>query len=227
MRKPPKVTETEMRAALASIRHRHRDDDNTSTHLLDSEDPRDVLAYLRRRGAAGLLDGDVTAALTVRIWLWWEGERVEVWLLEQAEARGLNRKQTGAPLGITTGWGLVLRLTYKRGLIADEAAVAARTNPQLTRAQWLADHRDEILRIARTLVEHRGLLSEETAEELSTIRADVREGRCTPAFFADLSWSVDAVADALASDVAVDHPLRCALADWPALAAAYPPPDSR
>lgn len=223
MWKPPKVSDAQMRVARNAIRARHADDDNTSTHLL-SDDPREVLAYLRRRGGSGLLDADITDALTIRLWLWWEGERAEVWLLEQAEKRRLNRKKVGAVLGLTKGQSLVNRLDYKRDLIADDTADAAEPAPN--RKQWLAQHQDQLAAVAQTLVDYRDRLTEATAEELAGVRRDLRAGAWTHTSFTALGWAVEEVAvDPLVAELPAGDRLLLALAAWPELAAGYPPAD--
>lgn len=227
MRKPPKVSETRMRQALDAIRDRHATDDNTSTHLL-SDDPREVLAYLRRRGVRELRGDatghDVVDGLTLRIYLWWEGERAEVWLMQAGVTLGLTGKTIGAPLGVRSRAGLMKRIEYKRALIADDTAVAAQ--PQTGRTAWLAGHRDELLAIAGTLVEHWDLFGEDTLENLIEVRSDWRDGTCTPESFAYLDWAIEDVAvDPAVAGLAADHVLRELLARWPRLLTSYPPPD--
>lgn len=223
MRKPPKVTDAQMREARDAIRGRHAGDDNTSTHLL-SDDPREVLDYLRRRGTAGLLNDDIVDALTIRIWLWWEGERTEVWLLEQADRRHL-RAEAGVPLGIHGSQSFAQRLKYKRGLVAADTAEVVDRAP--TRQRWLAEHRAQIAATAAALVDCWDLVDETTAAEvLVDVRHDLRAGVCTHASFTAVGWAVDevAVAPAVAALPAAD-PRRRALASWSALAAGYPAAD--
>jgi hypothetical protein len=227
MRKPPKVSSARLQRALDGIHNRHADDDNTSTHLLSS-DPREVLAYLQRRGVRELRGDanghDVVDALTLRIWLWWEGERAEVWFMAAGVQLGLTGKTIGEPLGVTTRAGVMSRLDYKRELIADDTAGVEQA--QTGRVAWLAEHRDEIVAVARTLVEHWDLVSEETAEQLVEVRHDLREGRCTPESFAYIDWAVEDVAiDPAVVELPVGNPLKRALAAWSRLLASYPPAD--
>lgn len=127
MTTPPRPTPAEYESALRRIHDRRRaaGDDHP---LALSEDPRDVLAYLRRRGRAGLVvddtGDDITDALTLRLWLWWEGEAAELWLLEAAERLGRNRKAIGAALGIKSGQGVVDRIERKRDMLGHARTAA-------------------------------------------------------------------------------------------------------
>jgi hypothetical protein len=220
-----------MRQARDAIRDRHAADDNTSTHLL-SDDPREVLAYLRRRGVRELRGDttghDVVDGLTLRIYLWWEGERTEVWLMQAGVTLGLTGKTIGAPLGVRSRAGLMKRIEYKLALIAADTVddTAADTQSQAGRTKWLADHRDELLAIAGVLVKHWDLFGEDTLENLVEVRSDWRAGTCNPESFAYLDWAIDDVAvDPAIAGLAADHPLRELLTRWPRLLAAYPPAD--
>lgn len=137
MTTPPRPTRDEYDAALHRLHARRRNagDDHP---LALSEDPREVLAYLRQRGRAGLIadatGDDVIDALTLRLWLWWEGEAAELWLLEAAEALGRNRRTVGAVLGLDSGQGMVdrikrLRPKLGRDSVAAEPAPAAAAAP--------------------------------------------------------------------------------------------------
>jgi hypothetical protein len=225
MRRPPEVTTAMRDEALAAIHRRHADDDNTSTHLL-SDDPVEVLTYLRRRGVRELRGDehghDIEDALTLRLWLWWTGEAAELWLLDAAEGLGLNRRRIGARLGVRTGQGLVDRREYKRHLLAGAtAADQAPPPPDATTAaqRWLEAHRRQIHSVASTLVDHWDLADDEAVEWLVEVRSDLRDNACTPGSFAYIGWAVEAV-DAVPAVRALpaDHPLRQALVAWPALA---------
>ncbi len=136
MTTPPRPDRADYEAALRRIHERRRraGDDHP---LALSEDPRDVLAYLRKRGRGGLVaddtGDDIIDALTLKLWLWWEIEATEVWLLEAAEALGRNRLAVGAALGLTNGQSLVNRMTRKRamlspGRVATSAPAASATD---------------------------------------------------------------------------------------------------
>lgn len=214
--------------ALANIHRRHAADDNTSTHLL-SDDPVEVLTYLRRRGVRELRGDDhghdVEDALTLRLWLWWTGEAAELWLLDAAEHLGLNRRRVGARLGVRTGQGLVDRRTYKRQLLAgagpDQVPPPPSDAPSPAQ-RWLEAHRGQIRALATTLVEHWDLADDEAVEWLVEVRSDLRDDACTPGSFAYIGWAVEAldVVPAI-QGLSTDHPLRQALAAWPTLADAF------
>jgi hypothetical protein len=117
---PPRPSRSDCEAALRRIHERRRaaGDDHP---LALSEDPREVLAYLRQRGRQGLVadtsGDDVTDALTLRLYLWWEGEATELWLLEAAEALGRNRRVIGSALGLSSGQGLKDRIERKQAML--------------------------------------------------------------------------------------------------------------
>lgn len=152
MTTPPRPTRADYDAAIARIHARRRaaGDDHP---LALSDDPREVLTYLRRRGHAGLIKDatgdDLTDALTLRLWLWWEGEAVELWLLQAAEMLGRNRRATGAVLGLATGQGLLDRITRKRTMLGLD-------HPAPTPPPVPAPDDGRIRQIAAELVARRG-----------------------------------------------------------------------
>jgi hypothetical protein len=137
MTTPPKVTAADAAAAAARIRSRHAGRDEPGQHLL-TDDPRDVLRFLRQLGARRLRDDDddqarhdVHDGLVLRLHLWWESADHERWLLEASETLGLPRRTVGAVLGITTSAGFADRLDRGRALF-DPAL--RRPNEKLARA---------------------------------------------------------------------------------------------
>lgn len=136
MTTPPRPTRDEYEDALRRIHDRRRaaGDDHP---LALSEDPREVLSYLRRRGHSGLVQDDtgddIVDGLTLRLWLWWEGEQTELWLLEAAERLKRSRRAVGETLGLTSGQGLVDRITRLRAKLRrpehDSTTPAAATGP--------------------------------------------------------------------------------------------------
>lgn len=182
MTTPPRVTPDDAREALARIVRRHRAADDDATYIPDS-DPREMLAYLRKRGACGLLfdedSNDVEDALTLRVALWWEGEDVEDWLLAAVERRGLNRRRVGAVLGIRTGQGLVDRRKRTRARLATTAELAddppaeMPTDPAAMLERWRT-----LRAFAALLLQHRGWLPDDVAEDLSDVlRAEMEPAR--------------------------------------------------
>jgi hypothetical protein len=116
MSTPPPVTPAAAEEARCRIVARHRT--NGEDHpLLESTDYREVLTYLRRCGAAGLLSDrtgdDEVDGLTLKVRLWQELEEVEVFLLGAAQRRGVSRRSTGAVLGVGTSQGMAVRLARK------------------------------------------------------------------------------------------------------------------
>lgn len=83
-----------------------------------SDDPREVLAFLRRRGSRGLLEDshshDLEDALVIDVWLWWENRRAELWVLDVGETLGFDRRRLGRPLGVSSGQGVHDRLDRLR-----------------------------------------------------------------------------------------------------------------
>jgi len=234
MRKPPRVDDASKDQAIERIQRRHARDDNSDVYLLLSEDPLDVLRYLRKRGTGALRADDETHdvedALTLRLWLWWQGEAYEVWLLDQVDELRLNRRRVGARLGVGTGQGLVDRREYKRRLLADRDAAddeAAEVVVQRESVQerWVNVHRRQILHTAGALVEHWDLAGddEDVAEWLVEVRRDLADRVCTPGSFTILGLAVAAMAAVPAvGELPDEHPLIRALAGWPALDAAFP-----
>ncbi len=229
MRKPPEVSDAAKDAALARIHRRHAADDNSYIYLL-SEDPLEVLAYLRKRGPRGLVGDeeshDVEDALDLRLWLWWQGEKYELWLLDQVDELGLNRRRVGAHLGVTTSTGLVDRREYKRKLLAKPTPEGPATTPAgpTPQQRWLADHHRTIHAIASTFVEHWNLAGEddEVDDALVEVRRDLTLQPYTPAAFTMIGWAVDAMTAVPAiRNLPTDHPLHQALAAWPSLGDAY------
>ena len=115
MSTPPRVTAEQAELAAARIARRH------GGHAGD--DPREILAYLRKRGIHGLREDeeshDIEDGLILRLFLWWEGESAELRLLEAAEKLGFPRRRTRRVLGIATNQGIADRLDRKRGLLGD------------------------------------------------------------------------------------------------------------
>lgn len=107
--------------AIARITQRHRRVDRPHQHLL-TDDPREVIRYLRGCGSAGLLEDDeshdLEDLLVLRVFLWWEGQAAEKWALEAVETLAFDRKRAGRPLGIRTGQGVHDRLDRLIGLFS-------------------------------------------------------------------------------------------------------------
>jgi len=158
----PRPTTGEYEQALHRIHQRRRDagDDHP---LALSEDPREVLAYLRKRGRHGLIEDatgdDITDALTLRLWLYWEGEETELWLLQAAERLGRNRKRIGRVFGFTRGQSLVDRITR----IMEKLG----RTPATTAAVPASDNDARIRALAVALASRRGEMPPEVTEDFA------------------------------------------------------------
>lgn len=222
---PPRVTDKQKDAALRRIQARHRDDNGGSAHLL-TDDPSDVLEYLRRRGVGGLrsdADGtDVEDALDLRVWLWWQGEAAELWLLKAARQVGLPRRRVGAHLGLTTGQGLLDREREKRVRLYGEADAPLDPEPG-----WLASNRAAVHRIARVLVDHWALVEDDNdvVDWLEEVRRDLRDRVHSRGSISIVGQAVD---ELLTNDTVLslgpEHPLRMALNEWAPIFASLPRP---
>jgi hypothetical protein len=126
-----------------------------------------VLSYLRQRGRPGLVadetGDDITDALTLRLWLWWEGEAAELWLLEAAESLGRDRRPLCERLGLRSTQGLVDRIRYGHKKFGRAPATVEPTPAPVEAARIRA--------IAAALVSRRGEMPEEIADgfELDTL----------------------------------------------------------
>ncbi len=184
---PPRPTRQDYDAALHRIHDRRRraGDDHP---LALSEDPREVLAYLRQRGHNGLrhdhTGDDITDALTLRLWLWWEGEAAELWLLQAAEALGRKRMTIAAVLGLHHGQSLIDRIKRTQRLFQRDHEPATPRLPATGPAP--AGRPDDNARaIAAELIAHRGLMPTDIAddlyaEQLADALTDWRQGQPPP-----------------------------------------------
>lgn len=189
---PPHVTPDEGRAALARIieRHRRAGDEHVA---LDGEDPSEVLAYLRRLGSGMLLgetvattEGqveyhDITDALTVRLWLWWEGERHELWALQAAEKLRLSRRSVGAVLGIATSQGVADRVERKHAMLHPDRPAPGSPPAQTTPAPGSAA--GQLREVVTALVAAASRLPADLADDLEDLRQGLlrwRTGRPIP-----------------------------------------------
>ena len=161
MATPPRPTRQQYDEALARIHARRRNagDDHP---LALSEDPREVLAYLRKRGSKGLVaddtGDDITDALTLRLWLWWEGEATELWLLEAAEKLGRERRPIAKALGRAAGQSIIDRITRTRRLLGRE---------KITTTPVAKTSRDDQIRaVAASLIQHRADMPADIGDDL-------------------------------------------------------------
>ncbi len=210
MTTPPHVTSQQVSTALKRIHARHRAADDPHAEEL-TMDPAEVLAYLRKRGPHHQADTraqDLYDAAALHLWLWWEHQTRERWLLDTAASLDMHMGDVGQEFGLGKQ-GLRDRRDrlralldeggphrpdekYARGLRAGGGAT-----PPVGALAWLERVQPTVLAIAGTALQWWPRVSEDTAREMVDLRDDVRSGRYGPAM-----W--DALADALAA-LAVDE----------------------
>lgn len=237
MATPPRVDAARAAQAVRDIADRRAEIDDPHRDRL-GDDPLEVLLYLRKYSGPNIPEAvrqaDIEDGLRLRIWLWWQGAALELWLLDRAEDLGMNRKRIGRLLGIRTGQGLVDRRDRLRALLgpagrpdekvqrAERAEQRASASIEARQRNWLHRHRGAIASVAQALIDHEDLADEDAAEWLVEVARDLRERSFTPASFMVVDLAVDALVtvDAVAA-LTDEHPLRQALRQWQALAAQY------
>ncbi|MEU7802688.1 hypothetical protein AB0B10_25850 [Micromonospora arborensis] len=237
MATPPRVNDDRAAQAVHDIAARRAAIDDPNRDRL-GDDPLDVLLYLRKFSGASVPDAvreaDIEDGLRLRIWLWWQGAAMELWLLDRAEDLGVNRKRLGRLLGIRTGQGLVDRRDRLRALLGpagrpDEKISRAERAEQRSNASredrqrhWLRRNHRAVATVARALVAHQELADGEAADWLVEVARDLREQTCTPASFTVVDLAVDAMVTVEAvAELPDQHALRQALRQWQSLAAQY------
>lgn len=195
----PKVHRFEASRAIEMIAKRRRNvDDSNLDRLPDSaqSDPREVLDYLQRFSGIDIprwvLQAEVSDALVLNNWLWWEDRRRELHFLKAGRDRGLFLAQLGAQVGVGKQGVLdridrleaLLRYDRPDEKITRSARLAARQARQRRPAEdaWLAARRDELLAVIAELSYEadRFELLEEDREWIDELVIDAR-GECTPA----------------------------------------------
>lgn len=146
MATPPFVDAADAADAISRIRRRHQPTGNPDLHLL-TDDARDALAYLQKRGPGRLLANgeshDLEDATTLRLYLLWRGLEDELWILDAAEVLRVPHKQLGAVLGIRSSAGVHDRHDRLRALFGPDR------KPSEKRAR--RDRRDNPARPAYTV----------------------------------------------------------------------------
>ena len=160
----PMVHRAEVARAIVMIaRRRAKVDDRHRDLLSDSEDsdPREVLDYLRKFSGSEIprwvLQAEVSDALTLNNWLWWEDRRRELFFLKAGRARGVFLSQLGAQVGVGKQ-GLLDRVDRLEALLrfdrpdekltrAARQAARAADHRRLVETRWIDDHRAELLRV--------------------------------------------------------------------------------
>lgn len=230
---PRPVSSQDAAAAAARILDRRRqlrlDSADELADVID--DPRQVLAYLRKHANEVLPDNaqqDVLDGLVLRVRLWWEGEDHDRWLIERAERLGMKRRTTAAILNIGTSQGLVDRLDADRrklerlhGLGWHLLGKEVNSSSDDEERRWLRTQRSTIHAVVTTFLAHRYLASDEAAEWLIELARDDKQPP-TRAFIALLRIAAVELAESpRVTELADDHPLQVELDRWAALSAAH------
>ena len=229
---PPPVSAEQAAAAIDRIAERRRQVDDPNAWRL-SEDPADVLAYLRsysREMPAWVLEADVLDGLELRLRLWWLGEVAESWLLEQADRLGLPPRLVGGRLGVSSRQGVHDRRRAARQKVArlrgEPVGDARRPADQGKRdreTEWLQRHRADLLAIAEVAVGHAELGDAEAAEWLIEVARDLREAVLTPGSLQLLRFALVALAASPEVEHLTDHhPLSQAFSRWSQLFSTHP-----
>ena len=190
------VHRTEVARAIVMIaRRRAKVDDRHRDLLSDSEDsdPREVLDYLRKFSGPDIprwvLQAEVSDALTLNNWLWWEDRRRELFFLKAGRARGVFLSQLGAQVGVGKQ-GLLDRVDRLEALLrfdrpdekltrAARQAARAADHRRLVETRWIDEHRAELLRVIEALVHQadRYQILDEDREWIDELGRDARDGR--------------------------------------------------
>lgn len=175
-------------------------DDRHREKLPDApdSDPREVLDYLCRYSGSDIpswvLQADVSDALTLNNWLWWEDRRRELHFLKAGKDRGLFLSQIGAQVGVGKQGvqdridRLEAMLSFDRPdeKISRSARRSAREARQRHAAEtaWLAAHRGELLKVIDGIIAQadRYELDGEERDWIDELAADGHEeGGLSPA----------------------------------------------
>jgi hypothetical protein len=193
------VHRTEVARAIVMIaRRRAKVDDRHRDMLPDSEDsdPREVLDYLRKFSGRDIplwvLQAEVSDALTLNNWLWWEDRRRELFFLKAGRARGLFLSQLGALVGVKKQ-GLRDRVDRLEALLrfdrpdekltrAARQAARAADHRRLVETRWIDKHRAELLRVIEGLVHQadRYEILDEDREWIDELARDARDDALVP-----------------------------------------------
>ncbi|WP_293003355.1 hypothetical protein [Mycobacterium sp.] len=244
----PRVHRTELAGAISRIANRRaKIDDLNREKLPDSpdSDPREVLDYLRQYSGRGIpawvLQADISDALTLNNWLWWEDRRRELYFLQAGRARGIFLAQLGAQVGVGKQ-GVIDRIDRLEALLRydrpDEKITrqsrkssAEATERWPSEVAWLHAHREQLVSVITDLVEHadRYALADEDREWLDEAVLDARSRDFTPASMVILGLAaaeLRAAPNVVALDSTRPHrvhsvlahaeQLRCKFAELPA-----------
>jgi hypothetical protein len=222
-----------MRAIIMISNRRAKVDDRNREKLPNSpdSDPREILDYLRQHSGRDIppwvLQADVSDALTLNNWLWWEDRRRELHFLRAGRERGLFLAQLGAQVGVGKQ-GVVDRIDRLEALLRydrpDEkiSRLARRGDRQAkerwpSEVAWLHTHHDELVAVSTALVDQadRYQLADPDREWIDEIAIDARAGEFSPATMVILGLAaaeLRSAAPVLALDSTRPHTVHTALA---------------
>jgi hypothetical protein len=187
----PMVHRTEVGRAIVMIARRRAKVDDRHRDLLpdlEDSDPREVLDYLRKFSGPDIplwvLQAEVSDALTLNSWLWWEDRRRELFFLKAGRARGMFLSQLGAQVGVGKQ-GLLDRVDRLEALLrfdrpdeklsrAARQAARAADHRRLAETRWIDEHRAELLRVIEDLVH------QADRYRIDELRVDARDGALVP-----------------------------------------------
>lgn len=204
MSTPPKVTKSELISHLEMVTKRRRKVDDP--HLdelpavdnhIDSRTVLDFLDYLRKYPARtpGYRHADITAALQLTVWLWWEDRRRELSWLKAGRSAGMFLAQLGEPLGIGKR-GVIDRIDRLEALLRFDRPDEKHTREARRRSafeaievDWVAEHRDQLHEVIADLVaeadrwnlaEDDRLMLDELARDATDDHSDHTDDGLTP-----------------------------------------------
>jgi hypothetical protein len=232
MKTPEPVSDADADAAVARILARHRDarDPHLDDYLAAAHDPCELLDVLRAHRADGLdptiARADQLDGLILHTRRWWDWVAEDLWLLAWGETLGANRKTVATTLRLTSGQGIVDRITANRRKLMmsrgepDPVELAAAHNPDLAARQqhWLDRHRTHLDHTRASVLTHTALASDEAYDWLH----EVAEDPWAPTTMTLMTYAIEELRDSPAvADLTDDHPLQAALKDWAALTVEY------
>jgi hypothetical protein len=192
----PKVHRSEVASAIVRIaRRRAKVDDRHREMLPDSadSDPREVLDYLRKHSGPDVprwvLQADVSDALTLNNWLWWEDRRRELYFLKAGRDRGLFLTQIGAQVGVGKQ-GLLDRIDRLEALLRydrpDEKITRATRQSERERLArmpseeaWLHVRREELMTVITGLVQQADRFEIDERDWVDELEIDGRDDDLT------------------------------------------------
>ncbi len=209
MATPPKITRVELVQTITRIVNRRIKVDDPDRELLpapEQADPSEVLAYLQKhtRVPGWVLDADVTDALRLCVWLWWEDRRRQLYWLQRGKARKLFLRHLGSELGIRSRSGVndridrysaLLRFDRPDEKLSREERRLARQADLQSDAEWgwIRRHEEVLHKLAQgllTAAERYGPVDDEDRQWLDELATDAREG-FSPASMSVLGLAVD------------------------------------